>query len=815
MLWGYVKDWRDHIIRKQCNIIASSLDGVEIYGETLSDPVTGYFNFKIGVARGTSVLLSCYYEGIYRGQLNLAGSHIVTTDSSSSSSSLSSSSSSFSFSSSSSRSSSSSSYSLSSSSKSSSSSSSNSSSSSSSSLSLSSSSSSFSTSISSSSSSSFSISSSSSSSLSESFSSSSKSSSSKSSSSKSSSSSDSSSSSSLSSSSSSSLSNSSSSVSISSSSRSISSFSKSSSSKSSSSYSVSSSSSSNSSSSSSLSFSLSSSSSSSFSTSSSSKSNSSESSSFSSSSSRSSSSSSYSISSSSESFSSSSSSSSSRSVSSSSKSNSSSSSSSSNSSSSSSIESVSSSSRSSSSVSSSSSSNTPQSVSVYTESESDAGWTYNVGGGIFTTNLIVGNWDITQELTGYIRYNRVPILPGSTILSAKLFMTGYNTNSWTVSLKFCFENSANPARPSDKDDLLSREYVSNQVSWSQVGITKDLEYEITGLEDAIQEIISLDDWDALQSMMIIIPNNGSSPSSIAQFYTRSGGAAKSPRLEIEWHDPSGHFRTAVYPTSGLDDGEMRASALVNDRDYLTIGQEGGQEGDIYVRFNNVNVSPPVAIKLAYVTFRSYSQTSGDKTTETKVYFNFTVNAAAPLTYGEYYNLSKTDYVIWQSGDWMSGGKYFTSQLKNILQTIFNLSGWIANNSVQVLVQDNLGTNICTTASSYDHGFPAELEIVYESLSSSSSSYASISISNSSSSSYSQLPTSPEVSFLQTQVEAIGEEEGVVNPSVNSLLMQIESIGEEGEVDPFVDSLLVQVEALGEEGTGVPTVDSLLVQVEAI
>jgi len=87
MIWGYVKDWRGHIVRKQCIIIISSLDGTTIYGRTNSDKDTGYFNTKISVASGTNVLVSCFLEGIFRGQENLAGSLIFTTASSSSSSS--------------------------------------------------------------------------------------------------------------------------------------------------------------------------------------------------------------------------------------------------------------------------------------------------------------------------------------------------------------------------------------------------------------------------------------------------------------------------------------------------------------------------------------------------------------------------------------------------------------------------------------------------------------------------------------------------------------------------------------------------------
>ena len=45
-IYGYVKDWRGHIVRKRCIVVASDLDGTAIYGKTESNPVTGYFYIK-------------------------------------------------------------------------------------------------------------------------------------------------------------------------------------------------------------------------------------------------------------------------------------------------------------------------------------------------------------------------------------------------------------------------------------------------------------------------------------------------------------------------------------------------------------------------------------------------------------------------------------------------------------------------------------------------------------------------------------------------------------------------------------------------
>ena len=86
-IWGTVRDWKKRVMKKSLTILASSLDGSEIYGVCQVNPNTGYFMANVPVADGIEVLITCFNEGTYKGQLDLAGSLIVTTGSSSCSSS--------------------------------------------------------------------------------------------------------------------------------------------------------------------------------------------------------------------------------------------------------------------------------------------------------------------------------------------------------------------------------------------------------------------------------------------------------------------------------------------------------------------------------------------------------------------------------------------------------------------------------------------------------------------------------------------------------------------------------------------------------
>ncbi len=76
---GLVKDWRGEIVKKKCTIIISSLDGSQVYGQTESNATSGTYSVDVGLASGSDILITCFYEGLFRGQLNLAGSVIGVT----------------------------------------------------------------------------------------------------------------------------------------------------------------------------------------------------------------------------------------------------------------------------------------------------------------------------------------------------------------------------------------------------------------------------------------------------------------------------------------------------------------------------------------------------------------------------------------------------------------------------------------------------------------------------------------------------------------------------------------------------------------
>ncbi len=79
-VYGYVLDFRGKIVKKKCVMVAASKDGSVVYGMTTSNPTNGYYSIGVNRTSGSEVLLVCFYEGTFRGQTNMAGSLIATTE---------------------------------------------------------------------------------------------------------------------------------------------------------------------------------------------------------------------------------------------------------------------------------------------------------------------------------------------------------------------------------------------------------------------------------------------------------------------------------------------------------------------------------------------------------------------------------------------------------------------------------------------------------------------------------------------------------------------------------------------------------------
>jgi hypothetical protein len=147
-----------------------------------------------------------------------------------------------------------------------------------------------------------------------------------------------------------------------------------------------------------------------------------------------------------------------------------------------------------------------------------------------------------------------------------------------------------------------------------------------------------------------------------------------------------------YPAASGDDGYREgATTFATSWDGVVIGNYDASAYKLFVRFNGVAIPQGATITECYVRFTAFGNTSVD-TVLSNIYFNDADNPVAPTTYGEFDALSLTSEVVWDGLEaWTDGVQYNTPELKTILQTVVNRSGFTSGNTVILIVTDD-GSN---------------------------------------------------------------------------------------------------------------------------
>jgi len=172
----------------------------------------------------------------------------------------------------------------------------------------------------------------------------------------------------------------------------------------------------------------------------------------------------------------------------------------------------------------------------------------------------------------------------------------------------------------------------------------------------------------------------------------------------------------VYPAASGDDGYYY-SAWNNNFADLLLGDFGGYNGYVFLRFPNVTVPQGATISEAYITFTAYSNKTGTPVL-TKIYFNDSDNATAPTDWTTQQAKVKTTAVVdWDINiAWANDSEYDTDDLSDVIQEVVDRPGWVSGNAMMALIQDDGSADgVYKNASSYDYSSAAEkaeLHITY-------------------------------------------------------------------------------------------------------
>jgi len=179
---------------------------------------------------------------------------------------------------------------------------------------------------------------------------------------------------------------------------------------------------------------------------------------------------------------------------------------------------------------------------------------------------------------------------------------------------------------------------------------------------------------------------------------------------------------SVQVNAGSDDAEeFRVGGIAGDMylnsSDLEIGNDGGDEQYVGLRFNGINVPQGAVISNAYLRFRCDEADAASS--QLNIYFK-AQDANNPGTFTNAdYNISNrtltTAQVTWADGTvpgWSVNNLYDTPDLSSIIQEVVDRPGWNSGNSMVIVIWSDLGETSERIADSYEGGYPAELIFDY-------------------------------------------------------------------------------------------------------
>jgi type IV pilus assembly protein PilY1 len=123
----------------------------------------------------------------------------------------------------------------------------------------------------------------------------------------------------------------------------------------------------------------------------------------------------------------------------------------------------------------------------------------------------------------------------------------------------------------------------------------------------------------------------------------------------------------------------------------------------FICFPSVLIPQGATIDSAFLRFTAYSIYS-THICNLKCYFNDIDNAIPPTTPMTAIKLKVTNAIEWNDiPDWVGDTQYDTPELKTILQTVINRSGWVSGNSLQVIMDNGSDLGAIRFAYSHDEG----------------------------------------------------------------------------------------------------------------
>ncbi len=328
-------------------------------------------------------------------------------------------------------------------------------------------------------------------------------------------------------------------------------------------------------------------------------------------------------------------------------------------------------------------------------------------------------------ITG-LRFEQLNIPQGAVILSANLVFTADQDSSGASEVTIAAGAVDSSASVTARVNELSLKYNTNstsaKVSWLIDNWSRGQFYASSDVSPVIQEISHRAGWCGGNDLTLLFKSESGTMRSA---YSKEGVDANrtalpniiAPRLEIKY--------SSVFPAGSTRCMSNDVVSQISDKTHdFEIWSDGSYEGnstdlDFYLDannvqqgvglvFQNINVPQGARINYAYLSFTA-NETSSAVTTARIEAVNQD-DISDPQNYSALDAAPKTASIDWEISDnWVTGNRYYSSDISRLIGQVVKRSGWRLNNSIALFIRGSSGRH---AADSFSGGNAAKLHIGY-------------------------------------------------------------------------------------------------------
>lgn len=353
-----------------------------------------------------------------------------------------------------------------------------------------------------------------------------------------------------------------------------------------------------------------------------------------------------------------------------------------------------------------------------------------VSNGVLTPNgvrLSLGTENGNEQLVG-VRFQEVDIPAGATITSAHIEFTAERSDSEETNLTIVGHDIADsPSISSEAYYLRDVPKTTASVDWTPTSWSIGDEYETPDLKTIVQEITDRGDWCGGQSLGFVFSGTGER----AAHAYNGGNASRSAVLRVSYDsdsiptDQGCMSKVAVAQVKeSIDDAFERINddGIRSTRSFIKMPQRSnGTSKYVFnrLRFQDLSIPQGATIESASIILDVYEQRSGDVSIEIDVENHDDAPALIadkewitdqPLATGG------VQWDILDSENWSVGTNVNTPDIKSLVQSVVNRSGWEPENDMafRFSVGSSHTLNNWRNFTSFDHdrARAPKLQVVY-------------------------------------------------------------------------------------------------------